>query len=221
MIPPEGSGAFVAQMEDVLDVYHLPYDPEIPRVCMDEKPVQLLVEKRAAIPAQKGKPVRMDYEYMRNGTANVFLFIEPLSGHRIVSIRDRRTAIDWAQEIKDLLEIRYAKAKRIRLVCDNLNTHTIGSLYKAFPPEEERELAKRLEIHHTPTHGSWLNIAEIELSVLSSQCLNRNIPDVDTMKRETKSWEWNRNARQKGVDWRFTTNDARIKLKHLYPLYLN
>lgn len=211
----------MAHMEDILDVYHLPYDPEIPMVGMDEKPVQLIKETRASIPAHRGEPLREDYEYERNGTANIFMFTEPLQGKRVVNIRERRTAIDWAHEIKDLLETHYAEAKRIRLVCDNLNIHTIGSLYEAFPPEQARSLASRLEIHHTPKHGSWLNIAEIEISALSMQCLDRRIPDIDALKRETKSWEQDRNTRQKGVDWQFTTRDARIKLKRLYPQYHN
>jgi len=221
VIPPEGSGDFVAHMEDILDVYHMPYDPEVPLVCMDEKPVQLIKETRTSIPACTGEPMREAYEYERNGTANIFMFTEPLQGHRVVNIRQRRTAIDWAHEIRDLLETHYADAKRIRLVCDNLNTHSFGSLYEAFPPEQARSLASRLEIHHTPKHGSWLNIAEIEISALSMQCLDRRIPDIDALRRETKGWEHNRNMRQKGVDWQFTTHDARIKLKRLYPQYHN
>lgn len=208
-------------MEDVLDVYHMPYDPEIPLVCMDEKPVQLIKETRTSIPARRGEPIREDYEYERNGTANIFMCSEPLKGHRVVNIRERRTGIDWAHEIKGLLETHYAQAKRIRLVCDNLNTHTIGALYEAFPPEQARNLASRLEIHHTPKHGSWLNIAEIELSALSMQCLSRRIPDINALRRETKGWERDRNTRQKGVDWQLTTRDARIKLKRLYPQYQN
>ncbi len=211
----------MAHMEDILDVYHMPYDPEVPLVCMDEKPVQLIKETRTTIPARRGEPMREDYEYERNGTANIFMFTEPLQGHRVVNIRERRTSVDWAHEIKDLLETCYAEAKRIRLVCDNLNTHTIGALYEAFPPEQARGLASRLEIHHTPKHGSWLNIAEIELSTLSMQCLDRRIPDIDTLRYETKRWEQNRNTSQKGVDWQFTTRDARIKLKRLYPQYQN
>jgi hypothetical protein len=221
VIPPEGSGEFVAHMEDILDVYQQPYDPEIPLVCMDEKPVQLIKETRTSIPARKGEPMREDYEYERNGTANIFMFTEPLQGQRVVNIRERRTAVDWAHEIRDLLESHYAEAKRIRLVCDNLNTHTIGALYEAFPPEQARNIASRLEIHHTPKHGSWLNIAEIELSALSMQCLDRRIPDIDALRRETKGWEQDRNSRHKGVDWQFTTCDARIKLKRLYPQYQN
>jgi len=223
VIPPEQNGQFVAQMEETLDLYQMPYDPSKPMVNMDEQPVQLVKETRAPIPAKAGSadtpgsPERFDYEYERNGTANVFMFAEPLSGKRHVNIRERKTSIDWAQEIKELLDVHYPKADIVRLVCDNLNTHKIGSLYEAFPPEEAHRLSKRLEIHHTPKHGSWLNIAEIELSVLTSQCLDRRIPDIETLRKETKAWEKRRNGLQKGVDWRFTTNDARIRLKRLYP----
>ena len=217
MIPPEQSGEFVAHMEDILDVYRLPYNSSIPQVNMDEQPVQLIGETRQRIPAKEGKPERIDYEYERKGTANIFIFTEPLSGRRYVSVRERRTAVDWAHEIKYLLEVQYPAAERVRLVCDQLNTHHIGALYEAFPAEEARRLAKRLEIHHTPKHGSWLNIAEIELSALTRQALNDRIPDIETLRQRTKAWESNRNDNQKGVDWRFTTEDARIKLKRLYP----
>jgi hypothetical protein len=204
-------------MEDILDVYRLPYNSSIPQVNMDEQPVQLIGETRQRIPAKEGKPERIDYEYERKGTANIFIFTEPLSGRRYVSVRERRTAVDWAHEIKYLLEVQYPAAERVRLVCDQLNTHHIGALYEAFPAEEARRLAKRLEIHHTPKHGSWLNIAEIELSALTRQALNDRIPDIETLRQRTKAWESNRNDNQKGVDWRFTTEDARIKLKRLYP----
>jgi hypothetical protein len=217
VIPPEHNGEFVAHMEDVIDVYHKPYDPEAPMVCMDEQSVQLVKETREPIPAKEGREEKHDYEYERNGTANIFMFTEPLSGLRHVSVREHRTAVDWAEEIKTLLDAHYPDAKRIRLVCDNLNTHGIGSLYEAFPPERARELAARLEIHHTPKHGSWLNIAETELSALTMQCLDRRIPDIETLRKETKAWETKRNGLQKGVDWQFTTADARIKLKRLYP----
>jgi len=205
-------------MEDVLELYHLPYDPQIPMVCMDEQPVQLIKETRKPLPAEPGKPVRVDYEYARNGTANVFMFTEPLSSHRHVNVRERKTAIDWAYEIKGLLDVHYPEAQRIRLVCDNLNTHKIGFLYEAFPPDEARQLARRLEIHYTPKHGSWLNIAEIELSALTTQCLDRRIPDIQTLSNKTRASEKRRNERQKGVDWQFTAKDARIKLARLYPL---
>jgi len=205
-------------MEDVLDLYCLPYDPEVPLVCMDEQPTQLIAETRPTLPQEPGKPERYDYEYERKGTAANFMFTEPLGGWRKVSVRERRTSIDWAQEIKELLDRDYPEAKKIRLVVDNLNTHKIASFYEAFEPEEARRLAKRLEIHYTPKHGSWLNIAEIELSVLTNQCLNnRYIADIQTLAKETKAWEKRRNFNQKGVDWQFTTADARIKLKRLYP----
>jgi hypothetical protein len=217
VIPPEQSGEFVAHREDVLEVYHLPYDPQVPMICMDEQPVQLITEVRKPLPAAEGKPERYDYEYERNGTANIFIFTEPLSGWRSVSVREHKTAMDWATEIQQLLDTQYPAAARIRLVCDNLNTHGIGSLYEAFPPEQARRLASRLEIHYTPKHGSWLNIAEIELSALTMQCLDRRLPDLETLREETQQWEQRRNASQKGVDWQFSTHDARIKLKRLYP----
>lgn len=217
VIPPEHSGAFVAHMEDVLDVYQMPYDPQVPLVCMDEQPVQLIKETRQPLPATPGQPEKVDYEYERNGTANIFLFTEPLSSTRHVRVTEHRTAVDWANEIRDLLEVRYPDAVRVRLVCDNLNTHGMGSLYEAFPPPQAHRLASRLELHHTPKHGSWLNIAEIELSVLTMQCLDRRIPDLETLTKETQQWEQRRNAAQKGVDWQFSTLDARIKLKRLYP----
>ena len=213
VIPPEQSGEFVAHMEDVLDVYHLPYDPQSPMVCMDEQPVQLIKETRQPLPAAPGQPEKVDYEYERNGTANIFMFTAPLNGTRHVHVTEHRTAVDWANEIRDLLEVRYPEAARVRLVCDNLNTHGIGSLYEAFPPAQARRLASRLELHHTPKHGSWLNIAEIELSVLTMQCLDRRIPDLETLTKETQQWEQRRNASQRGVDWQFSTLDARIKLK--------
>lgn len=217
MIPPEQDGEFVARMEDLLDTYCLPYDPQIPLIGMDEKPVQLVKETRPPQPAIPGSPQRVDYEYERNGTASLFLFTEPLQGRRTVQVRERRTAVDWATEIQELLEVQYPEATRVRLVCDNLNTHKPGSLYEAFPPDTARRLAQRLEIHYTPKHGSWLNLAEVELSVLTRQCLDRRIPDIDTLRQETQAWQTRRNDRQKGVDWQFTTPDARIKLKRLYP----
>ena len=168
-------------------------------------------------PAIPGSPQRVDYEYERNGTASLFLFTEPLQGRRTVHVRERRTAVDWATEIQELLEVQYPEATRVRLVCDNLNTHKPGSLYEAFPPDTARRLAQRLEIHYTPKHGSWLNLAEMELSILTHQCLDRRIPDIDTLRQETQAWQTRRNDRQKGVDWQFTTPDARIKLKRLYP----
>ena len=204
-------------MEDVLDVYQRPFDANLPLICMDEKPIQLLDDAYPPIPATPAQAVRYDYEYKRNGTASVFMFTEPLRGWRKVNVRKQRTKIDWATEIKELLEIDYPDAEKVVLVCDNLNTHTLGALYTAFKPEEAFRLLKRLEIHYTPKHGSWLNIAEIELSALTRQCLDRRIKNFEILKWEMKKWEQNRNENQKSVDWQFTTSDARIKLKRLYP----
>jgi hypothetical protein len=206
-------------MEDVLELYQQPYAPKYPVVNMDEKPLQLIKETRQPLPAQPGKPLRYDYEYERVGTANVFLCTEPLTGWRTVDVREHRTGVDWAHQIKSLLDDHYPTAEKVRVVCDNLNTHKVASLYEAFEPSEARRLAQRLELHHTPKHGSWLNIAEIELSVPSKQCLNRRIADLETLRHETKAWEQTRNAKQTGVDWQFTTEDARIRLKRLYPQY--
>ena len=217
MIPPKQSAEFVARLEDVLDVYRRPYDPRYPVVNMDERPVQLVKETRTPLPARPGRPRRRDYEYERAGTASVFLFTEALRGWRKVSARPRRTAVDWAEEVRSLLEDEYPEAEKVVLVCDNLNTHDVSSLYKAFPPEVARRLAERLEIHYTPKHGSWLNIAECELSVLSRQCLGKRTSSMRELKRKVNPWARERNNRQRGVDWRFTTADARIKLKRLYP----
>ena len=219
MIPPEQSADFVAHMENVLDLYQQPYDPKYPVINMDEKPLQLIKETRQPLPAKPGKPLRYDYEYERVGTANVFLCTEPLTGWRTVDVREQRTRVDWAHQIKSLLDDHYPTAEKVRVICDNLNTHKVASLYEAFEPAEARRLARRLELHHTPKHGSWLNIAEIELSVLSKQCLNRRIAELETLRHETKAWERERNAQQTGVDWQFTTEDARIRLKRLYPQY--
>ncbi|HEX2264057.1 MAG TPA: IS630 family transposase, partial [Pseudonocardiaceae bacterium] len=177
----------------------------------------LLADVRPSLPMQPDQPARVDYEYERRGTANLFLCCEPLAGRRWVTVTDRRTAVDWAQQIKDLVDGRYPDAERIVLVLDNLNTHTPGSLYEAFPPAEARRLADKLEIHYTPKHGSWLNIAAIELSLLSRQCLDRRIPDKATLRTEVRAWQERRNAAGGCVDWRFSTADARIKLKRLYP----
>lgn len=204
-------------MEDVLEIYHLPYDPHCPVICMDEQPVQLVQETRVPLPAKPGQPKAVDYEYERNGTANIFIFAEPLTGWRKVVVSQRRTAIDWAQEIQRLLEHEYAQSQRVILVCDQLNIHRVASLYEAFPPATARRLARRLDIHHTPKHGSWLNIAENELSALTRQCLDRRIPDRETLEQETTAWYHQRNQLQKSVDWQFTTADARIRLKRLYP----
>jgi DDE superfamily endonuclease len=204
-------------MEDVLEVYQRAYDRKVPVVCMDEQPTQLIRETRRAIPARKGQPKRVDFEYERNGTAVNFLFTEPLAGWRKLCVRERRTKTDWAEEIRELLDVDYPHAKRVVLVCDNLNTHKLASLYERFAPADARRLVERLEIHHTPKHGSWLNIAEIELSVFTRQCLNQRISHIDDLKTHASHWYAERNRRQKSVDWQFNTNDARIRLKRLYP----
>lgn len=216
-IPPEASGKFVWRMEDVLEVYTRSYDPRRPQVCMDEVSKQLLADTRPSTGLAPGGPRRVDYEYERRGTANLFLCWEPLRGWRSVRVTERRTRLDWAHCIRDLVDVHYSDAEKIVLVLDNVNTHTPGSLYQAFPPAEAKRLADRLEIHHTPKHGSWLNIAEIELSVLARQCLDRRIPDRAELEREVTTWESERNALGGAIDWRFTTEDARIKLKRLYP----
>lgn len=204
-------------MEDILDVYHAPYDPRFPLVCMDESNKQLVGEVHPPIAPASGHGQILDHEYVRNGVAEIFLEVEPLSGRRHVAVTERRTRKDWALFIKGMLDERYPAAIKVRLVMDNLNTHSAASLYEAFEPEEARRLARRLEIHYTPKHGSWLNVAEIELSALNSQCLNRRIADIQTMKHEVAAWELDRNNRATTIDWRFTTEDARIKLKRLYP----
>jgi hypothetical protein len=204
-------------MEDVLDLYHGPYDPYFPLVCMDESNKQLVGEVHDPIAPAPGRGQILDHEYVRNGVAEIFLEVEPMTGRRHVSITDRRTRRDWAVFIKGMLEERYPKALKVILVMDNLNTHSAASLYEAFEPEVARLLASRLEIHYTPKHGSWLNIAEIELSALNGQCLNRRIPTIELMRTETAAWESDRNNRATTIDWRFTTEDARIKLKRLYP----
>jgi len=204
-------------MEDVLEVYQRPADDTHPLIGMDELSKQLVKEVRAPLPGQPGEPEKYDFEYERNGVSNLFLFVEPLAGKRYVNVTEQRTAVDWAHQIKELVDIRYPHAERITLVMDNLNTHVGASLYKAFEPQEARRLLDKLEIHYTPKHGSWLNMAELELSVLSRQCLDRRIPDQATLEREVKAWEARRNASPAPVNWRFTTADARIKLKRLYP----
>lgn len=217
MIPPKHSAAFVANMEDVLEVYQRPYDAELPVVCMDEKPVQLVKETRLPEPARPGACRRVDFEYERAGTASIFLFTEPLAGWRAAHVRERRGAVDFAEELRWLLEERYPDAQRVVLVCDNLSTHGASSLYAAFEPERARRLACRLEWHFTPTHGSWLNIAECELSALTRQALGTRIGSLSALRRRVSAWQRDRNARQRGVDWQFTTADARIKLRRLYP----
>ena len=205
-------------MEDVLEVYHRPYDARRPVVCMDETNRQLVRQVRPPLPMRPGAAAKEDYEYERNGVAEIFLFVEPLAGRRRVTVTERRTQKDWAHRVREMLEQDYPDADKVVLVMDNLNTHGIGSLYEAFPAPEARKLAERLEIHYTPKHGSWLNIAEIELAALSKQCLSRRIPDRETMEREVTAWASKRNAEQAKVDWQFTTDDARIKLKRLYPV---
>jgi hypothetical protein len=204
-------------MEDVLDVYHRPYDPRAPQVCLDETSKQLVGETRTPVPAAPGQPAREDYEYERHGVANLFLATEPLRGWREVWVTDQRRAVDFAQVIRELVDVHYPQAERLVLVLDNLNTHTGAALYAAFPPAEAKRLLDKLEIHYTPKHGSWLDIAEIELSVLARQCLDRRIPDKGTLTTEVAAWVVERNQRGTGVKWRFTTADARIKLLHLYP----
>ncbi len=218
VIPPDADGEFVANMEEVLETYEKAYDPERPVVCMDEQPVQLVGETRVPIAATKEHPERVDYEYERKGTASIFLFAEPLSGFRRATARDRRTKTDWAQEVAHLLDTRYAGVERITLVCDNLNTHTKGAFYEAFAPEKAREYVKRIDFVHTPKHGSWLNVAECELSCMTSQCLrDRRIGDLATLKSEIAAWSACVNEKQRAVDWQFTIDKARVKLKRLYP----
>ncbi len=217
MIPPKANAEFVARMEDVLGLYERPYDVKYPVVCMDERPVQLVKETRVPTPMRRGKPRRYDYEYERAGTACVFLFTEALRGWRRACVRSRRTAMDWAEEMRVLLEKDYPDADKIILVCDNLNTHTTAAFYEAFPPEKACQLAQRVEIHFTPKHGSWLNIAECELAALSKQCLNDRIPNLPAIKTKVTSWSKDRNKRQRGVDWQFNRGKARNKLKRLYP----
>lgn len=207
----------MAAMEDVLDVYHRPYDEKRPLVCLDEASKQLVGEVIEPIPAEPGQPERYDYEYIRNGTANLFMISEPLLGWRAVHVTERRTALDFAEVVRWLVEEVHEEAEKVVLVMDNLNTHKIASLYEAFPPERARRIAERLEIHHTPKHGSWLNMAEIELSVLARQCLDRRIETREQLEREVAVWEEDRNERRVEVKWQFTTADARIKLHRLYP----
>lgn len=204
-------------MEDVLDVYELPFNPDVPVVCMDEKPYQLLGESRESWAMRPGDNKKIDSEYVRNGTCSIFAFIEALAGRHHVSVREHRTAIDWAEEIKYLVDVMYPDKEKIILVMDNLNTHRASSLYKAFPPEEARRIIRKLEIHYTPKHGSWLDIAEIELNVMTRQCLSRRIESIELLCKELSAWERERNNSCAKVDWQFTTKDARTKLVTLYP----
>lgn len=216
---PERDGArFVAQMEDILDVYTAEHSAEEPLIGMDEAAKQLLADVYEPLPLVPGQVAKEDYHYERQGVRALFMFFDPVRGWRPVSSREHRTRIDWAEEIKHLLDEDYPQARKVKLVCDNLNTHHIASLYEAFEPHEAPRLARRLEIHYTPRNGSWLNVAEIELSILSEQCLNRRIPDETSLKVELEAWQKARNSQASTVTWRFTTKEARIKLRHLYPV---
>ena len=218
VIPPEQDAEFTANMEEVLDTYEKPYNPLVPVICMDEQPVQLTKEVKVPIPATENHTKRVDYEYERAGTASIFMFTEPLAGWRNVEVRERRTKVDWAREVGALLDGRYSESQKIILVCDNLNTHTKGAFYKAFNPDQARSYIKRIEFCYTPKHGSWLNIAENELSSMTRQCLGRRrIGDIETLRRETQAWSEAVNAQQKGVDWQMKIEDARCKLKSVYP----
>jgi transposase len=217
VIPPKQNAEFVAAMEDVLEVYRRPYDSRRPMVCLDEQSKQLVKETRPLIPAKPGRNQRIDYEYERNGTANLFMRFEPLAGRRRVKVTEQRTKVDFAHAIRDMVDEDYPEADVIVLVMDNLNTHKPASLYEAFEPAEARRLIEKLEIHYTPKHGSWLNMAETELSVMTKQCLDRRIPDVATLRREIAAWERQRNKARSKINWQFTTHDARIKLRKLYP----
>ena len=218
VIPPEADAEFAAHMELVLDTYEMPHDPQVPVLCMDEQPIQLLKETRQPIPATKTHAKRVDYEYERAGTASIFMFTEPLAGWREVTVRERRTKVDWALEMARLLEGRYAHCEKVILVCDNLNTHTIGAFYEAFEPERARQLVRRIEFRHTPKHGSWPNIAENELSSLTRQCVaDKRFGDIATLREETAAWSTTINENQRGVDWQMKISDARCKLKSVYP----
>jgi hypothetical protein len=216
-IPPKANAAFVCQMEDVLDVYKLAYDAKRPLICMDEMPKQLLADKREPLSSQAGSPARQDYEYQRNGVADLFMLFEPLAGRRFVEVTEKRRKVEWATVMKQLSDVRYPQADKIIVVLDNLNTHTPSAFYETFEPEEARRLVERFEFHFTPKHGSWLNMAEIELSALVRQCLDRRLPDIETLTDEVQAWQQQRNDEVVKVLWQFTTTDARTKLKHLYP----
>jgi len=218
VIPPEQDAEFVADMEAVLATYAEPYDPKNPKLCMDEQPVQLLLDTKVPLPATKAHGERVDYEYERNGTAAIFMFTEPLAGFRQATVRRRRTKADWALEVAHLMDTRYAECDTVTLICDQLNTHTKGAFYVAFEPAVARAYLERLRFVYTPKHGSWLNIAECELSALSRQCLaGRRIGDLEVLQHETAAWSTTVNETQRAVDWQFQIGDARLKLKHLYP----
>jgi hypothetical protein len=218
VIPPKANAAFVAAMEDVLEVYHRPHDPKRPVVCLDEGGKQLIGDVRPPLPVRPKRPAKEDHEYERNGTANVFMLFEPLRGWRHAEVTRRRTNRDFARVVRELLDVWYPAAERVVLVLDNLSTHTPAALYEAFEPAEARRLVERLEIHYTPKHGSWMNMAELELSVLARQCPDRRIPDLATLSREVAAWEGGRNRAAVKVDWQLTTADARVRLKRLYPV---
>jgi hypothetical protein len=216
-IPEKDAARFVAQMEDILDIYVAAHTPEEPLICMDEASKQLLRNEQETQPLAPGQPAREDYHYERRGVQALFMFFDPVRGWRRVQCRDSRTRIDWAEEVRRLLDEDYPQARKVKLVCDNLNTHGIASLYEAFPAEQAHRLARRLEIHYTPRNGSWLNVAEIELAVLSQQCLDRRIGSAEELQQETAAWMQSRNAEACRLEWRFRTEDARLKLRHLYP----
>ena len=216
-IPPEEDAEFVANMEDILDVYQQPYDPKYPLWCMDEKPYQILGEAREPLPMRPGDVTKIDSEYVRNGTVSIFCFIQPHTGRLLHSVEPTRTAVDWAEKIKYLVDEVEPTAEKIILVMDNLNTHNIASLYKAFPPEEARRIARKLEVHYTPKHGSWLDIAEIGINIMTRECLNRRIPSIEALKEELKAWNDEYDKDPSPVNWQFQTDDSRIKLKRLYP----
>lgn len=218
VIPPQADAEFTAHMEDVLDVYSRPYDPNVPVLCMDEQPVQLVEEVKSPIAATREHPKRVDYEYKRAGVANVFMFAEPLAAWRQASVRSRKTKVDWALEMGQLMEGRYADREKVMVVCDNLNTHTLGAFYEVFEPARARAIVSRIEFHYTPKHGSWLNIAENELSCLTRQCVSgRRIGSVEALREQTTAWHEDVNATQRGVEWQMKVDDARLKLKSVYP----
>ena len=217
-IPPKANAAFVAAMEDVLDVYARPFDPKRPLLCFDESNKEQHIEVITPLPMERGQPQRYESTFERNGVSNLFMFFAPLENWRHVKVTDRRTNADWAECMKDLVDVHFPDAEKIVVVMDNLNTHTPSALYTAFAPQEAKRIWDRLELHYTPKHGSWLNMAEIELSVLSRQCLKRRIPNQEALRRETAAWEARRNETKATVEWRFTSADARIKLKKLYPV---
>lgn len=216
-IPPEEDAEFVANMEEILDIYQLPYDPLHPLWCMDEKPYQILDESREPIPMKPGSIEKIDSEYIRNGTVSIFCFIQPHTGQIVHFVEETRTAVDWAEKIRYLVDVIAPEAERITLVMDNLNTHKISSLYKAFPPEEARQIARKLDVHYTPKHGSWLDIAEIGINIMTRECLNRRIPSIDILRSELAVWNENYNRDPSPINWQFTTSDSRIKLRRLYP----